>query len=433
MRYVVIFIAALFLLRPIYAVAQPRLNIQHYSIEDGLPQKSVVDITQDRKGFMWFATPNMICKFDGIDFHPYGLDEGDNHSARNNRFDRIQFDANGYLWITNRDGQLFHFDPQLEKLTDLKLLPEFKGNSFRARSVFTSKSGKIWVTTGNMGCYCFRGASLKPVVFNAAGNRIGSNNVNTVFEDGNKNSWILTANGLYRYSPGLQLIGSYYANGTAFFSAAETKSSIWFGARHGLVYRYEKSSGRFYPVQTATSSAIGSILVINEHELFMASLADDFIVYDIQNASGRKFSISALGNTSPTGIRSCYVDRQKNIWIETDQRGISKFNPKSRAFRHFELKTENFADHPFSPRTMIWEDINGRLWVQQHGGGFGYYDTAQDILHPVTDLIPPNTARFSGILYAGFSDRQGSLWLSSKSQGVEKMVFPRSGLPLFTG
>lgn len=35
---------------------QPKSHIVHYGLQDGLPQRSVMNILQDSKGRMWFAT-----------------------------------------------------------------------------------------------------------------------------------------------------------------------------------------------------------------------------------------------------------------------------------------------------------------------------------------------------------------------------------------
>jgi ligand-binding sensor domain-containing protein len=43
------------------AIAQPECYFEHFGVEDGLPQHTVMDILQDKKGFMWFATWNGLC------------------------------------------------------------------------------------------------------------------------------------------------------------------------------------------------------------------------------------------------------------------------------------------------------------------------------------------------------------------------------------
>ena len=65
------YIAAFFLLlSATFAAAHPYL-IQRLGIEQGLSNNSVVNITQDKDGFLWFATEEGLNKFDGNRFINY--------------------------------------------------------------------------------------------------------------------------------------------------------------------------------------------------------------------------------------------------------------------------------------------------------------------------------------------------------------------------
>jgi len=41
------------------------------SVEEGLPSRVVFDAIQDKEGFMWFATANGLCRYDGNSFKIY--------------------------------------------------------------------------------------------------------------------------------------------------------------------------------------------------------------------------------------------------------------------------------------------------------------------------------------------------------------------------
>ena len=41
------------------------------SVEEGLPSRVVSDAIQDQEGFMWFATANGLCRYDGNAFKVY--------------------------------------------------------------------------------------------------------------------------------------------------------------------------------------------------------------------------------------------------------------------------------------------------------------------------------------------------------------------------
>ena len=48
-----------------------RAGVRTWSTEQGLPVNSVVDILQDRDGFMWFATEQGLVRFDGVAFEVF--------------------------------------------------------------------------------------------------------------------------------------------------------------------------------------------------------------------------------------------------------------------------------------------------------------------------------------------------------------------------
>lgn len=47
------------------------INKRMISVEDGLPSRLVFEAVQDRDGFMWFATANGLCRYDGHSFKIY--------------------------------------------------------------------------------------------------------------------------------------------------------------------------------------------------------------------------------------------------------------------------------------------------------------------------------------------------------------------------
>jgi ligand-binding sensor domain-containing protein len=47
-----------------------------YTVLDGLTQSDVLDIEQDRAGYLWFTTARGLNRFDGKDFDQYTIADG---------------------------------------------------------------------------------------------------------------------------------------------------------------------------------------------------------------------------------------------------------------------------------------------------------------------------------------------------------------------
>ncbi len=52
------------------------LMIRNYNVKDGLANATVYAATQDKDGFIWFATPTGVSKFDGKRFRNYAKKDG---------------------------------------------------------------------------------------------------------------------------------------------------------------------------------------------------------------------------------------------------------------------------------------------------------------------------------------------------------------------
>ena len=164
--------------------AQPECVFTHYSSEEGLSQNTVMNILQDRKGNMWFATWDGINKFDGYDFRTYkakfdnrinlmnilqdhkdnlwfatwdGINRFDGYnfktykarqgnyiSLTNNRADRMYEDRYGFLWLLTYDNQAWRFNPRTEVFEHVPAMKE-EGSRFVVTSIKVLPCGSVWL------------------------------------------------------------------------------------------------------------------------------------------------------------------------------------------------------------------------------------------------------------------------------------------------
>ncbi len=128
------------------------IRFDRLSIDDGLMQRSVGAIVQDRQGFMWFGTQDGIDKYDGYTFTPYKHDPDDPQSLRPGYVRVLYEDADGILWIGIRGG-LNRFDPATETFTHYLHVPEDTTSLSHnhVRALYEDRSGVLWVGTGGGG------------------------------------------------------------------------------------------------------------------------------------------------------------------------------------------------------------------------------------------------------------------------------------------
>ena len=92
------------------------LRFTHLTTNDGLSQGYVVDILQDRRGFMWFATRDGLNRYDGYNFVVYKHDPKDPGSLSSNFLQDLMEDDQGKLWVATNTG-VNRFDPTTERFT----------------------------------------------------------------------------------------------------------------------------------------------------------------------------------------------------------------------------------------------------------------------------------------------------------------------------
>ncbi|MDU1889969.1 MAG: two-component regulator propeller domain-containing protein [Dysgonomonas sp.] len=418
------------LLFSISSFAQQKCFFEHYGTEDGLPQHTVMSILQDRKGFMWFSTWNGLCRFDGYNFYTYRMQQGDKYHMRSNRIDFIMEDKYGYIWALPYDMEPHRFDPRTEQFMGIRSLPGYKDFNFSATKIINTPSGKIWLLSEKMGCVNVVDSTFNIELYNIENKKINGNCVYDVFEDKEYNSWILTNNGLYSVSKNRENINSYFSGkstdsqpGQNFYSAIEVDDSIWFGSSNGRVWIFDKKSGQQDLLQTETKANIRYLKQIGLDYILIATANDGFFIYNRITGGMDKYGISNLPNMKSNQIIHCYVDKSENIWFELDYEGVAKFNIETRRMKHFEMKIESTISTVFPSNFFIFEDKGNRLWVHPRGGGFSWYDAKEDKLVPFYNEPFSPTWRFSNIMHTAFSDKQGNLWLSTRSHGLDKAIF----------
>ena len=100
-KFIQIFIGIVILSAGLYS---QKNDIKFERWYEGLSQKSVLCISQDSKGFMWFGTYDGLHRFDGYKVKVYKSEIGNTSSLSNNTVRFIYEDRSGILWIGTGQG-----------------------------------------------------------------------------------------------------------------------------------------------------------------------------------------------------------------------------------------------------------------------------------------------------------------------------------------
>ena len=87
-----------------------KIELEHFSTEQGLSQNSIMRIFQDSRGFLWICTFDGLNRFDVYQFKIFRNIPGDFTSLSNNKILSICEDKSGEIWIGTYCGGLNKYD-----------------------------------------------------------------------------------------------------------------------------------------------------------------------------------------------------------------------------------------------------------------------------------------------------------------------------------
>ena len=413
--------------------AQLFCSFTHYSTEDGLSQNTVMDILQDHRGNMWFTTWDGLNKFDGYTFKVYKAKPNNHVELVNNRVDYMYEDCYGNLWLQAYDDRVFRFNPRTEVFERVPQANE-EGRSQQISSIKVLPGGTVWLLAKHEGAIRVRTdaetLAFSSTWYSATNGLIPATLVHNVFEDSDKNEWMLTDNGLMQIVPGRETEPVPFfvdrADGEdmgsqSFFVAYEWQGQIYFGSDKGRVWCYNKKNGQFSLIRLSGESRLVDIKRVDDETLAFAMMDDGFVLYKPSSGRMEHYGAEHLRHAS---VYSMYVDRYKNIWFEQYTSGrIIRFDVNAGRFKEEHLTVEPTSTDRSRPAFHIHEDIYRHLWVHPYGGGLSYYDRREDRLRPFYNDVKDPNWRFSNKIHSVYSDRQGNLWMCTHSKGLEKIVF----------
>ncbi len=337
----------------------PTKAITHYvhdvwTNKHGLPQNSILCMTQTRDGYLWLGTYEGLVRFDGVRFTVF--DKSNTKALPSRWITTLAEDHEGSLWIgTDRGGLIRYKDREFTNLTD-----QYKLELGDITKVLPDGDGSLW---------------------------IGSNKGLHHFERGKISTWT-TQEGL-SHNEILALL-------------KDKSGKLWVGTNTGVdVFE----NGRFTHFSTRDGLAAGRVMAIYEDRhstiWFGASDSDDSSKGGLTSFKEGTFKSHASKGNAPFGaVASILEDRDGSLWIGTVFRGLYRFrNGKLDAYTNKDSLSDDDV-------RSLYEDREGSLWVGSYIGLNRLRD-ASFIVYDKGDGLPHN---FVGGMY---EDRAGALWIAS--------------------
>jgi len=415
-------------------IAQPTYQIVEYSTEDGLSQNTVMEILQDKKGYMWFATWNGLSRFDGYDFSAFRVTPGDNVSISSSRIDRIFEDYKGNIWCITYSGDILVFQNKTEQFRNIKISElGMKNQEFPISDIKTLPDSSILLISENKGLIKLSyedDEHFNKTFISHENELLYGRKIYKVFADKYSNIWILTENGISIFDKEKDKMIHYLQNRTsnsnAFYSYSFGRDEILLGSDKGKIWIYNEDKFSFEQINLPTESNLKKVCFLNDSTLFAATSNDGFFTYNKNNKSSKHYNVQNTPNLKKNEIIHTYMSKAGHVWIQSRKQGISQFIPQRDTVIFHPVYWEEGVIMQNQPGFLI-KEVNNNTWVHPYGGGFSYYDPEEETLIPMGINKDCITELFSSRLHHMNSDRQGNLWLCARTRALKKITFPKKG------
>jgi signal transduction histidine kinase/CheY-like chemotaxis protein/ligand-binding sensor domain-containing protein/AraC-like DNA-binding protein len=431
------------LVASLYMQAQMKVRFTHYTADDGLSQNRVMDILQDKKGFMWFATWDGLNRFDGKHFQVYKGLAGDPNGFTNNRLNVIQEDRFGYIWLYTNDFQVYRFNPRTEQFQKLSYSPD------TSRQVVSKTIQFVRLLSGNSVCLLTFGDGCYMVSVSASGEeienirylsrkngRLAGDDVREVFRDKVGDFWFLTDKGITCYNPEKDSYRHFFhqfREEIAFRSHLEMGGNLYFGSDNGQLWSWSRKLQGFRVEDLKASASIAGICLLNNGKILLTTTGDGIYETDKSFKVLNHQTLLTSPQLASNLIHSYYKDMSGNVWLEADAPGVVYLDVANDKLYHFQPKSdEQFGLAQTQPNFFVVEDNVNHLWVHPRSGGFSEFFRKEMTLKPFyNDPSDPNR-RFFNAMHTAYYDKHGTLWMSTRSPGLEKCSFQQTSF-YFTG
>lgn len=397
-------------------------RFESLGVNDGLPHSSVYSITQDKKGFMWFGTPDGICRYDGSTLQGYKyIPENSGDIINNFVRGKLLEDNAGNIWYSNESG-IYKWDAVEEKIVRKK---EFFKNEFgnvAFNSVELDSNGSIWLFNVLDGVFEYNIFSGKFTQFPFPGNK----NISTVQlayytvdEDGNIWMRIVTKNEPY-------LVFNRASHNYSVQLEADPPHAIFFcdhkmvkDFNDKLVYenpQTEESKTILKTIDNKKISFYANEGVKDKYgRLWITTRGKGLYCYDEKNDLFMEFHHdNSKIKSLPFNLTTClFIDRSENLWVGIDGGGVARLDLKQPKFNLFPLSEGDYSILNDYFTKCFYEDEKERIWFGSHTNGLNILDTKTNkLINYHTEANNANSLP-GNIVGSILKDVDGNMWIGS--------------------
>lgn len=401
-----------------------QVDFEQITTQEGLPHNNVINIIQDRYGFMWFSTKNGLCRYDGYDFTLFqqGIDSTQKYISDNNIMD-VCLDSANFLWVATLSGGLNRIHTHTGKTTVFSTKQHHNSgfNDDKVISILCDKEGTVWVGTWT-GLYKFDHINQKFYQYHLP-NASKPNHIFTIHADDSGVIWVATEEAIYHFDPNSLGWSLWKSLGTVYEFKNDTHGFLWMGGSFGLMKFHYNNKKLFSLNDTLRNSlSISDNLIITAIEsdsqgnLWFGTINNGIIHHVFSQEKSTWDMIIVDDNRekslSNNNIRTLYCDKSGIVWIGTRGGGVNKYYPNKKIFTYYDAR---------SPHKILFDLTTSLVAPSSHNplivgarNGIYTYNQLDGSLQKMLSYQGKNIPELPYIMGA-FFDNARRLWIATRN------------------
>lgn len=405
----------------------------------GLSNSYITHITEDKNGYLWFATEEGLNKLEGNYFTSfYKENKGKTLNLTGNELNCLLDDPNEpILWIgTQRAGlNAFNYQTNEQTIYQHNESDPYSIATNDITDIYPAKDGNLWITTywrgieylnkktgkfthynqqsvpelpsntiwaliddhkGNlyighaqngMSILCLKNKQVRNFTYDKHNEKtIPSNNVQCIFKDKTGNIWVGTEKGLALFKP-------------------DTEEFIRLGQKGSPLSHRIYDIKQFNENQLWVATEFGGIAIINLSKSLFNTLEEILMI----QAGDNEY---CLNNST---VRCLFQDSHQNIWAGTWGGGVNFLSSDIALFKSYSYSPSqpgsNLNAHIAS---AVCLDRQGTLWVGTDGGGINVLKDGKR----VATYTEENGNLSGNSVQTALCDKRGNLWFGIFNGGI---------------
>tara|TARA_R110002049_G_scaffold301166_1_gene493053 strand:+ start:15715 stop:19731 length:4017 start_codon:yes stop_codon:yes gene_type:complete len=440
------------------AIAQS-FEFKKLTTREGLSHSSVYGITEDERGFMWFATREGLNSFDSYKIRSY---YSPTNGLTDNTINCILSTETG-LYIGTQKG-LDRYIPEKDKFESLKKGDPITGqilNLYESmshvvyisttnglykldkndnitlvlkdiliRNVCNYKKNVLWVALNNRILLINdSGDIIKEYDLSSSLPNIGNTHfqpINKLFKDSDGVVWVGSSSGLFYFDVEQDKFKIVPINnitgieGSIVRDIAEDQSkNLWLGTENGVIV-YNKNTHTSFKINQSfnndknqlSDKAVYSIYISDENIVWIGTYFGGVNYAKLEQTGFLHLAAKANGNyLRGKAVSQIIEDDQNVLWVSTEDGGITKIDKRTKHFSFINIANSKLSSNNIH---SIHQDNKGYTWIGTFLGGLNRLDTEKGTIKVYKNDFTDETSISNNYVYAIKQDKRDTLWVGTQ-------------------